>query len=122
VRQQKTGAVLQIPIREELRQALDTSEHLTFLVTENGKPFTPNGFADWFRRRCDEAGLSQCSAHGLRKAQCRRLAEDGCTAHQIAAISGHKSLSEIERYTKAVDQVRLARQAFGLEQKRTDVG
>jgi hypothetical protein len=39
------------------------------------------------------------------------LAEAGCTPHEIAAISGHISLAEVQRYTKAVDQVRLARAA-----------
>jgi integrase len=125
VRQQKTGAALEIPIHTELQRALEAppSEHLTFLVTELGKPFTAAGFGNWFRDRCIEAGLpKECSAHGLRKAACRRLAEAGCTAHQIAAISGHASLREVERYTKAVDQARLARQAFDKEQRRTDVG
>jgi integrase len=125
VRQQKTGATLEIPIHSELKRALDTTigKHLTFLVTENGKPFTAAGFGNWFRDRCNEAGLpKECSAHGLRKAACRRLAEAGCTAHQIAAISGHVSLREVERYTKAADQVRLARQAFDKEQRRTDIG
>jgi hypothetical protein len=42
---------------------------------------------------------------------CIRLAEAGCTAHEIMAISGHKSLKEVERYTKAADQERLARSA-----------
>jgi integrase len=95
---------------------------LTFLVNKNGRPYSANGFGDWFRQRCDEAGLHHCTAHGLRKAACTRLADLGCTTHQIAAISGHKSLSEVERYTKAANQAKLARQAFGLEQKRTDVG
>ena len=125
VRQQKTGAALEIPIHVELYKALEASpsEHLTFLVTELGKPFTPAGFGNWFRDRCIEAGLpKRCSAHGLRKAACRRLAEAGCTAHQIAAISGHATLREVERYTKAVDQARLARQAFEREQRRTDIG
>jgi integrase len=124
VRQQKTGATLEIPIHAELRKVLDTTpgEHLTFLVTETGKPFSAAGFGNWFRDRCNEAGLRQCSAHGLRHAACRRLAEAGCTAHQIAAISGHASLREVERYTKAADQARLARQAFDKEQRRTDVG
>jgi integrase len=125
VRQQKTGATLEIPIHTKLRKALDAtpSEHLTFLVTEHGKPFTAAGFGNWFRECCNEAGLPRaCSAHGLRKAACRRLAEAGCTAHQIAAISGHASLREVERYTKAADQARLARQAFEKEQRRTDVG
>jgi phage terminase large subunit GpA-like protein len=31
------------------------------------------------------------SAHGLRKAACRRLAEAGCSDSVIAAISGHKT-------------------------------
>ena len=125
VRQQKTGATLQIPIHAELRTALDAipSEHLTFLVTGQGGPYTAASFGNWFRKCCAEAKLpAACSAHGLRKAACRRLAEAGCTAHQIAAISGHASLQEVERYTKAADQVRLARQAFAKERQRTDVG
>jgi hypothetical protein len=40
-----------------------------------------------------------------------RLAEAGCTAHEIAAITGHATLSEVQRYTKAVDQARMARAA-----------
>src|SRR5262249_46315448 len=75
---------------------------MTFLVTELGKPFTGVGFSNWFRRRCDMANLHHCSAHGLRKAAARRLAEAGCTPHEIAAITGHASLREVERYTRAV--------------------
>jgi integrase len=125
VRQQKTGTMLQIPIHPKLKEALGTNseKHLTFLVTEFGRPFSFAGFGNWFRERCNEAGLpKECSAHGLRKAACRRLAEAGCTAHQIRAISGHVSLREVERYTKAADQAELARQAFEKEQRRTDLG
>jgi integrase len=60
------------------------------------------------REECNEAGLPHCSSHGLRKAAARRLAEAGCTEHEIASITGHASLREITRYTKAADQVRLA--------------
>jgi ribosomal protein L14E/L6E/L27E len=35
-----------------------------------------------------------------------------CTAHEIAAITGHASLKEVERYTKGVDQIRLAKAAM----------
>ena len=55
---------------------------------------------------------SACTFHGLRKAACRRLAEAGCTVHEIAAISGHATLKEVERYTKAADQQRLAQTAM----------
>ena len=41
----------------------------------------------------------------------RRLAEHGATEKQIAAVSGHKTLREIERYTAAADQKRLAKDA-----------
>jgi hypothetical protein len=61
-------------------------DHLTFLTTAAGQPFTAGGFGFWFRKMCDEAGLAGLSAHGLRKAACRRLAEAGCTEKQIAAI------------------------------------
>jgi integrase len=63
---------------------------------------------------CNEAGLPHCSAHGLRKAACRRLAEAGCTPHQIAAISGHETLREIERYTKAASRKAMAAQAMAV--------
>ena len=46
-----------------------------------------------------------------RKAAARRLAEAGCTVHEIAAITGRTTLKEVERYTKAVDRERLARSA-----------
>jgi integrase len=41
-----------------------------------------------------------------------RLANAGCSVNQIAAITGHKSLAEVARYTAAADQTRLARQAL----------
>jgi len=53
----------------------------------------------------------RCTFHGLRKAGCRRLAEAGCSANEIAAWSG-QSLREVERYTRAADQARLARNAL----------
>jgi integrase len=87
------------------------------LISDNkgpriGGPFAPRTFAGWFRRECDKAGLPHCSAHGLRKAAARRLAEAGCTAHEIGAITGHASLTELARYTKAADQRRLAEAAM----------
>jgi integrase len=114
VRQQKTGVELVIPIHATLQAIIsDTpANHLTLLTTQTGKPFSAAGFGNWFRDRCNEAGLTHCSAHGLRKAAARRLAEAGCTMHEIAAITGHASLSEVQRYTKAADQARLARAAM----------
>jgi integrase len=119
LRQHKTGAPLAIPVHPALKAVLDATpnKHLTFLTTRGGSPFTPAGFTNWFREVCDEAGLPKgISAHGLRKAACRRLAEAGCSANVIAAISGHRSLSEVQRYTAAADQLRMARE--GMEAMR----
>jgi integrase len=115
IKQSKTGKALMIPLGDELRAAIDAipAEHLTFLTTARGRPFTAAGFTNWFRDMCDEAGLPRgLSAHGLRKAVCRRLAGAGCSANEIAAISGHKTLREVQRYTDAVDQERMARAAI----------
>lgn len=50
---------------------------LCFVVTKWKKPFSVKGFDGWFREQCDAARLPQCSAHGLRKAIMRRMAEPG---------------------------------------------
>jgi integrase len=93
--------------------AASEDQQLTFLTTAAGKPYTPGGFTHWFQRVCRAAGLPPgLSAHGLRKAMCRRLAEAGCSANQIAAISGHLTLREIARYTRATDQRRMAADAI----------
>lgn len=114
VRQQKTGIELAIPIHATLTAIIaeTPANHLTLLTTQTGKPFSAAGFGNWFRDRCNEAGLAHCTAHGLRKAAARRLAEAGCTTHEIASITGHASLGEVQRYTKAADQKRLALSAM----------
>src|SRR5215831_14674579 len=115
VRQEKTGVTLAIPVHPHLQAVLDAtpSEHLTFLVTTTGKTYSGNHLSESFREWCDAAGLPQrCKPHGLRKAACRRLAEAGCSANEIMAMSGHATMKELVRYTKAADQARLARNAL----------
>jgi integrase len=105
----KTDERLRIRIHPELQAILDATprENMTFLVTDYGKPFTPAGFGNWFGERCREAGL-RLNAHGLRKAAARRLVEAGCTVHEVMAITGHRTLSEVQRYTREVEQERMA--------------
>jgi integrase len=115
IRQQKTHAVLRIPVHPSLQTVLDStpSEHLTLLVSKSGKPYRPNKLGEQFRAWCNEAGLPQeCVLHGLRKAACRRLAEAGASASEIMSISGHKTLAEVERYTREAAQEKMARNAM----------
>jgi enterobacteria phage integrase len=110
--QDKTGAELYLPIRPELALAMKAypARGLTLIGTENGQPLTRAALSHVMRAAIKEAGLpAKCVSHGLRKAGMRRMAEDGFTEKQIAAWSGHKTLREIERYTKAADQRLLVR-------------
>jgi integrase len=112
--QGKTGVLLKLPIHPKLKASITNTHrtNLTFLLTEAGSLSSAAGFGNWFRDRCNEAGLPHCSAHGLRKSCATRLANAGCTPEQIKAITGHKTLSEVARYTKAADQERNAKQAL----------
>jgi len=38
-----------------------------------------------------------------------RLAECGCSAHEIMSITGHKSLALVQHYTQEVEQMKLSR-------------
>jgi integrase len=114
VRQIKTGVELELPIHSALAAELAhvPAGQMLFLETQFGKPYTSGGlynaFAEWVRA----AGLSDRSPHGLRKACARRLAEAGATSHQIASVTGHTTLREVERYTRAAEQTGLARAAM----------
>lgn len=111
VRQQKTGHRLRIPVHPRLVDELAGFTGLTYLTTQYGAPFTAAGFGNWFRGVAKEAGVEK-TAHGLRKAAGRRLAEAGCSAKEIAAVLGHSSLAEVERYTRSADQAVLAKNAM----------
>ena len=106
------------PVLAEVLAATPTVGVKTFLVNNAGQAYTAGGFGNIFRLWCDEADCRSTCAHGLRKAACRRLAEAGCSANVIASISGHTSLREVELYTKAADQVRMARQGMAAISKK----
>jgi integrase len=114
-RQKKTGEWMELPLVAPLRASIAAAGGaMTYIETMRGRPFTAAGFGNWFRDRCDEAGLPQCSSHGLRKATATRLADAGATPHQIMAITGHRSLSEVENYTREANKKRMARQMAGV--------
>ena len=70
VRQQKTGTLLAIRLDPKLKEILDLapSEHLTFLVSQLGKPYKSAGsFGQRMKLWAREADLAGCPLHGLRK-------------------------------------------------------
>jgi integrase/recombinase XerD len=102
---------IDIPLHPGLAESIaaaNVSTNMTFLLTEFGKPFTPNGFGNKFKDWCRQANLPHCSAHGVRKATATALAEASATPHEIMAITGHQTLEEVERYTKAASRKKTA--------------
>jgi site-specific recombinase XerC len=115
VHHSKNDSANLIPITPELRAAIDAcpTKHLTFLHTKGGASRSPKALGSDFRKWCDAAGLPKhCSIHGLRKGGARRLAESEVTAREIMAITGHKTLAEVQRYTDDADRVKLAESAI----------
>lgn len=104
------------PVLPELERILKASPtgDMTFLTTEYGRAFTAAGFGAWFRKRCNEAELPQCTAHGLRKAGATRAAERGATDRQLMALFDWTSSSQATTYTKKADKTRLAAEAAKL--------
>ena len=47
----------------------------------------------------------------------RRLAEIGCTTRQIMAITGHKTMKEVERYTEEYRRLEASFEAFKMWEK-----
>jgi integrase len=83
------------------------------LCSSTKRRYTTESFGTFMADAIGDAKLPDaCRLHGLRKSAGRSLAEAGCTAHQIMAILGHKSLAEAQRYTREADQKRLAQQAM----------
>lgn len=118
----KTGVAFDIPLLPELVKELElhSADQLFYLTTEYGKPFTAAGFGNWFRDRCDEAGLPQCSAHGLRKAAAVRHALKGATAPMLMAWFGWKTIGEAQRYIEEANRIKLAEMAGDI--MRTEIG
>jgi len=110
--------VSQKPLLPILRQIIvdsaDILGDMTFLITEQGKPFSEAGVGNWFRDRCDEAGLPHCTAHGLKKAGATIAAENGATTRQLMAMFDWDSPSMAEVCTRAAEQKRLAGEAMFL--------
>jgi integrase len=104
---------VEMPMPASLTAAIEAcpspSESLTFLVNEWGRPFSKKGFNTQFRKWCDEAGLPRtCVPHGLRKGGSKLMADSGCTPHEIMAVTGHRTLKEVTKYTEAYDRSQAA--------------
>lgn len=109
----KNESLTVLEIGPDLAKAMAAydSGNMTYVATEYGRPFTPKGFYNWFKRACVKANLGHCSPHGLRKARSRILAEAGATTLEGRAVTGHKTDKMFEHYAKSANQRKLAKNA-----------
>jgi integrase len=111
----KKVKITDLPILTMLRQVLDQHPgKMTYLLTQADRPFTANGFGNWFKDRCREANLNHCSAHGLRKAGATIAADNGATEHQLMALYGWTTPAQAAHYTKRANRKRMAEDAARL--------
>lgn len=114
IKTQKTGTMVRLPFSPELAEciAATVTGISTFLVTKDGRSYSAKGFGNYMRDRCNEAGLPECSSHGLRHAVGCRLAEAGATTDEIMAVLGHTDPRMSSVYTKQASRSQLAHAAF----------
>ena len=125
MRRKKTNVQFDIPLLPDLIAELarhPKSDQLTFLTTEHGQPFSAAGLGNWFRDRCDEAGLPQCTAHGLRKAAAVHHALNGTTAPELMAWFGWRTIGEAQRYIEEANRIKLAESAGAKVISGTGIG
>jgi hypothetical protein len=59
-------------------------------------------------------GGRSAGMQGACKAIARRLAEKGASAHEIAAVTGHRTLAEVQRYADKANRATMGTAAIAL--------
>jgi integrase len=96
IKQQKTGKDAWAPIPPNLRKALDTAKKAgvlgsaTFVGSEfdGGAPISAGHFSNLMRRACDQIGVPECTAHGMRHYVATHLLEQGLGVEALMAVLG----------------------------------
>jgi len=102
----KTGAPRTVPLsREALRLLSDLPTRIDGSVWS----FVPDWLSHLFADSCKKAGIEGLHFHDLRHEATSRFFEKGLNPMQVAAITGHKTLQMLKRYThlKAEDLAKL---------------
>jgi integrase len=114
IKTEKTGTVVTLPILPILAETLAAGHcgDLTFIINANGRPFVKESFGNAFKEACRKAGITNRSAHGLRKIAAARAAERGATEAQLEAIFGWTGGRMASLYTRSANRRRLAIEAM----------
>ena len=111
--QQKTKVTLMVPVHPKLKAELDVwkaeARSIYILTMQSGLPMMPHSASEAVLRKVKSLGMRKgLNIHGLRKLAAAELANAGCSMHEIASITGHKSYAMISLYTASASQENMA--------------
>jgi integrase len=118
IRNEKTGAIVHLDILPPLREALmagpkPPAGQLAFVTWKRGVAVGKEHLGAEFIKVAEEAGLKDRSAHGLRKAAARRLADEGVGVNELMAIFGWSRPDMAIYYTRSADKKKMSVRAMG---------
>lgn len=90
--------------RADLMACLKGHDAMVFVMTKFGRARSEKAASQWFSEKCNDAGLFELTAHGLRKYRMNQLAEAGAPVLGMQAWVGHLTLKEVQEYTKRAER------------------
>ncbi|MEO9132777.1 MAG: tyrosine-type recombinase/integrase [Sphingomonas sp.] len=115
VRQEKTGAMLDIPCHPKLRAHLEEvrgrdRKGVVMATSIEHRAYSGSGLSQSISRAIKMIdGMPHRTMHGLRYAAAARLEEAGCTVSEIASILGHRTYQMAMKY---IEQRKSAQRAI----------
>ncbi len=91
----KNGDTRTVPLSDRAIEALKATPNTGELIFG----ITANSMSQAFKRACERAGIEGLRFHDLRHEATSRLFEKGLNTMEVATITGHKTLSMLNRYT-----------------------
>lgn len=92
----------------EIALAQGPTSDLAFICGERLQPLTKESFGNMFKAACVEAGITDKSAHGLRKLSATIWAERGASEHELMALFGWLTPQMAAVYTRKAQRKKLA--------------
>lgn len=92
----KNGTARRVPLSQKARSVLDA---MPSALAGPVWAMRPDSISQAFERVCKAAGVKGLTFHDLRHEATSRFFEKGLNPMQVAAITGHKTLQMLKRYT-----------------------
>jgi integrase len=109
-KRQKTKKAFTVPVTPSLKAAIDAGpcgKRTFFGAEKTGEELDPHYVSAWVAETCDEIGIPDCTAHGLRHTAITRALEKGAREHNLMALFG-LSIAVAAKYVKSFNDKRAA--------------